>query len=185
MQLPWGWNCLAAHGRVPPHLGHHPSCGGRKVAWVQDSNPVWAAAGKSICPGRSTAQRPWQSHNSPHQPVQGKQERKRKRDSTRSTALRGGAEVTRDVSPKVTYYILQHLGFYQGSFLPEFLHWSDGTMAVICTAAQLTGAHTSVCTCICEHCNLYEEQSRSPCSWELLWEQHFMEEILVKGLGQG
>lgn len=99
---------------------------------MQDVNPVAKAAGESLCSGRAMAQGPRQTHNSPHQSVQGKQERKQARGTAPcSAAVRGGAEVTRDVSPKVTYYTLQHMGFYQGIFPSEFFPWSDGMMAVV------------------------------------------------------
>lgn len=124
---------------------------------MQDVNPAPKAAGESLCLGRAMAQGPPQTHYSPHKPVQGKQERKQAKGTAPcSTAVRGGAEVTRDVSSKVTCCILQHMGFYQGSFLSEFFPWSDGMMA-----AELKGtgrrAHAHG---MCECCTPFAQQ---PC----------------------
>lgn len=44
---------MAAHSRAPLHLGHHPSCGERKAAWVQDANSRTQLLGKAFAPAEA------------------------------------------------------------------------------------------------------------------------------------
>lgn len=80
----------------------------------------------------------------PQQPMQGKQESKQvKGTAPCSTAVWGGAEVTSNVSSQVTFYILWHLGFYQG--VSCLNSCTDGS----CRAAKLKGRHIQTrCDCL-------------------------------------